>query len=77
MGEGCCVALVGAVLLHGGPIRVGVGGQVVEALLIRDGRVTYAGCRANALSARAQGINLRGAAAFSGPVTTKLCKMAI
>src|SRR5512134_2468661 len=68
MGESCYVAPAGALLLHGGPIHVGVGGQVVEALLIRDGRVTYAGRRVNAPSAGAQEVNLRGAAAFPGLV---------
>lgn len=57
-----------ALLLHGGPIHLGAGGRVVEALLVRDGRVAFAGRLAEAPARGVRRIDLAGAAAFPGLV---------
>lgn len=66
-----CDRLGGArdIIIHGGPIYTGVPNRPrVEALRIRDGRIAFAGALADARSggARAETIDLRGAAAFPG-----------
>ncbi|WP_342745829.1 amidohydrolase [Caulobacter mirabilis] len=55
-------------LLLGGPIHIDAGGAPVQALVVRDGKVAFAGSLANA-RLRAQGLpelDLKGAAAFPG-----------
>lgn len=55
-------------LIFGGPIYTGIGDARVEALLIEGGRIAFAGPLAEARrrGARAEPLDLRGAAAFPG-----------
>lgn len=53
-------------LLHGGAIRLGAGLRTVEALLVRDGRIAFAGRLADAPAVGARRIDLAGATAFPG-----------
>lgn len=65
---GIAPALAADLILHGGPIYTGE--TKVEALVVKDGKVAFAGPLAEArkVAARAQDVDLKGAAAFPGLV---------
>ena len=66
-------------LIHGGPIHLGAGAPLAEALVTHDGKVAFAGSLVEARKAwpGAQDVDLQGAAAFPGFVDSHAHLMSI